>query len=69
MRGCATSLSESDPAPYAALVGALGPPVGVGSGPTAHRPEPTAVLGRSLFLALLALLLTEWGSRRARGAR
>ncbi|CAA9340066.1 MAG: hypothetical protein AVDCRST_MAG40-2359 [uncultured Gemmatimonadaceae bacterium] len=58
------------PAPYAALVEALGPPTPVGPASAAAAPR-RAALGAPwpLFLTILALLLAEWASRRARGSR
>jgi hypothetical protein len=63
-----TALS-ADPAPYAGLVDAIGTPTPRAGGGAAV-PDPGVPLARwPLFLAILGLLLLEWASRRARGAR
>ena len=54
------------PAPYAALVAALGPPT---AAPPATPPAPGAPLPRWAFALVLGALLAEWTSRRLRGAR
>ncbi|MBC7897472.1 MAG: hypothetical protein H7066_18785 [Cytophagaceae bacterium] len=53
----------ADPAPYAALVETLGPP----RAPTGASLPPRIRWEPWLLLLSLALLMTEWSSRRTRG--
>ena len=60
------ALAGADPAPWAATVAALGPPTGAAAGaPATTSPR---VLPLWLLVALFAMLLAEWASRRLRGA-
>jgi hypothetical protein len=70
-RVAASDTLAADPAPYAALVAALGPPAPplANDGAPGRRPLGGARLfGWPLFLPLVGLLLAEWAARRARGA-
>ncbi len=62
----ASTHALADPAPYADLIDIAGPAV-----PALRSPAPlTSQSGQVLWiLLLLALLVTEWASRRLRGAR
>lgn len=57
---------NADPAPFPALLDALGPMSPAGSGEAAGTGGPPAWLLGALAIVLLA---AEWGSRRLRGAR
>ena len=59
--------SPLDPAPYASLVSALGPPVAVAPADPVSRRDawPSVAL---LFTVALTALIGEWGARRLRGA-
>jgi hypothetical protein len=62
--------ARADPAPYAALVATLGPASAPAARAAARGPAPAGRLsGWLVFLSIVTLLVAEWASRRARGAR